>query len=105
VSAVACLHCQAAPERRQHPTTLLVMWICPVCSNRGEAHPVESRALASWQLVNDADLPLHNCKQQGAARFFMRGGRWGSRCACCDFVADGYATIEGARAGWARAVR
>ena len=38
-------------------------------------------------------------------RFFMRAAKWGSRCAGCDFVDHGYATIEGARAGWARATR
>lgn len=81
------------------------MWICPACNNRGEAHPVEARALASWQLVNDADLPLHACKGKGIARFFTRGGRWGARCGCCDLVIDGIATIEGARASWASEAR
>lgn len=103
--ALACLHCSVAPQRRHQVSTGRFMWICEVCNNRGEAHPVESRALASWNLVNDPDLPPHKCKGQGLARFFTRGGRWGARCGCCDFVLDGIATIEGARASWASAAR
>lgn len=105
MAALACLHCGVAPERRHQESTGLIMWICPVCNNRGDAHPVESRALAAWHLVNDPEFPLHTCKGQGIARFFIRSACWGSRCPCCDFVDEGYATIEGARAGWARAVR
>ncbi|MNJ09773.1 hypothetical protein D3C81_1474970 [compost metagenome] len=105
MSALPCLHCSVAPERRHQVESGRVMWICPVCNNRGEAHPVEARALSSWNLVNDADMPAHTCKANGVARFFSSGGQWGSRCAGCDFVDHGYATIEGARAGWARAVR
>lgn len=100
-----CIHCQVPPERRQQPGTGLVMWICPVCNNRGEATPVESRALASWGLVNDREMPLHTCKSQGVPRFFIGGGKWGSRCAACGFVDHGYGSLEGARAAWARAVR
>lgn len=105
MTAPACLHCAAAPERRHQESTGLIMWICPVCNNRGDAHPVEARALATWHLVNDPEFPLHTCKGQGVARFFTRGGKWGARCACCDFVTEGIATIEGARASWASAVR
>lgn len=97
-----CIHCQAPPERREKGD--LVMWICPLCNNRGEA-ACERRALASWNLVNDEDMPLHTCKGKGVARFFVSRDQWGSRCHCCDFVDHGYATLEGARAGWARAVR
>lgn len=105
MSSTLCQHCSVAPERRHQESTGLVMWICPICNNRGDATPSEARALASWDLVNDPEFPLHTCKDQGVARFFSRAARWGSRCPCCDFVDEGYATIEGARAGWARAVR
>lgn len=105
MTAVPCVHCEIPPERRHQVETGRYMWICPACNNRGEAHPVESRALASWQLVNDADLPVHTCKGQGVARFFNRGGAWGARCGCCDLVIAGIATIEGARASWASAAR
>lgn len=103
--AASCIHCQVAPERREQPGTGLVMWICPVCNNRGEATPCEARALSSWHLVNDADMSLHTCRAKSVPRFFISGAKWGSRCPGCDFVDHGYATIEGARAGWARATR
>lgn len=102
---IACIHCQLPPERRQQAGTGLVMWICPVCNNRGEATPSEARALSSWQLVNDADMPPHTCKAPAPLRFFISAAKWGSRCPGCDFVDHGYATLEGARAGWARATR
>lgn len=105
MTACACIHCQVPPERRKQEGTGLVMWICPVCNNRGEATPSESRALASWNLVNDEDMPRHTCMGQGVARFFISAGKWGSRCPCCDFVDHGYGSLEGARAGWARAAR
>ncbi|HFH4653110.1 hypothetical protein [Pseudomonas aeruginosa] len=103
--AVPCIHCRVPPERRLQEETGRIMWICPLCSNRGEAVACERRALASWQLVNDEDMPRHTCKGEGVPRFFVSRERWGSRCPCCDFVDHGYATLEGARAGWARAVR
>lgn len=105
MTAPLCIHCQLPPERRQQEASGLVMWICPVCNNRGEATPCERRALGSLGLVNDADMPRHNCKGEGVPRIFASGGKWGARCACCDFVDHGYATVEGARAGWARATR
>ena len=105
MACVDCLQCGGSPERRHQPGSGLFLWVCAVCSNRGEVHPSESRALASWNLVNDPELPPHTCKGKGVARFFIRSASWGSRCPCCDFVDEGYATIEGARAGWARAVR
>lgn len=105
MTAVACLHCSAGPVRRHQPETGLYMWICPACNNRGDASPSEARALSTWQLVNDADLPVHGCKGEGVARFFIRGGKWGARCGCCDLVIAGIATIEGARAAWARMTR
>lgn len=105
MNACPCQHCATAPERRHQVETGLIMWICPACNNRGEASTSEARAIASWHLVNDQDMPAHNCKGEGVARFFSRGGKWGARCPVCDYVDEGYATIEGARAGWARAVR
>lgn len=105
MAALPCIHCQLPPERRQQAETGRVMWICPACNNRGEAVVCERRALASWSLVNDEDMPRHNCKGAGVPRFFTSGGQWGARCPCCDFVDHGYATIEGARAGWCRALR
>lgn len=105
MTAQLCIHCQVPPTRRQQTGTAFVMWICPVCNNRGEATPSEARALSSWQLVNDPDMPPHTCKAKEQPRFFMRDAKWGSRCAGCDFVDHGYATIEGARAGWTRATR
>ncbi|HCE6978419.1 TPA: hypothetical protein NHP34_006068 [Pseudomonas aeruginosa] len=105
MTAAPCIHCQLPPQRRAQEATGLVMWICPACNNRGDATPSESRALSSWNLVNDADMPVHTCKAQGVPRFFISGSKWGARCPGCDFVDHGYATIEGARAGWARATR
>lgn len=105
MTACLCIHCQLPPARREQAGTGLVMWICPVCNNRGEATPSEARALSSWQLVNDADMPPHTCKAKAQPRFFISAAKWGSRCPGCDFVDHGYATIEGARAGWARATR
>ena len=105
MTASACLHCGAAPERRQQLASGFFLWVCTACNNRGEVHPSEARALASWHLVNDPELSTHTCKGKGVARFFIRSARWGSRCPACDFVDEGYATIEGARAGWARAAR
>lgn len=103
--AVSCIHCNVQPERRLQEATGRIMWICTLCSNRGEAVTCERRALASWGLVNDPDMPLHSCKGEGVPRFFASCGQWGSRCPCCDFVDHGYGSVEGARAGWARAVR
>lgn len=105
MAAPLCLHCQTPPERRHQVEPPRYMWVCPACSNRGEASPSESRALASWQLVNDEDLPAHGCQQKGRARFFVRGGKWGARCPGCDLVIEGIATIEGVRASWASASR
>lgn len=105
MTAVDCIHCATAPERRHQVETGRYMWICPACNNRGEASPSESRALASWQLVNDEDLPPHSCRGKGLARFFSRAGKWGARCPGCDLVIDGIATIEGARASWPSAAR
>lgn len=105
MTAPLCIHCQLPPERRQQDCTGLVMWICPVCNNRGEATSSERRALASWGLVNDEDMPRHSCKGDGVPRIFASGGKWGARCGCCDFVDHGYATIEAARAGWCRELR
>lgn len=103
MTAPLCIHCQVPPERRQQSCTGLVMWICPVCNNRGDATPVEGRAMYSWNLVNDRDMPPHACQGHGAPRFFVSGGKWGSRCAHCGLVDHGYGSIEGARAAWARA--
>lgn len=105
MTPAACLHCGVAPERRQQASTGLVMWICPVCSNRGEATTSEARALSSWHLVNDADMPAHDCKGAGVPRFFVQRGQWGARCPACDYVDHGFGSIEGARAAWVRSMR
>ncbi|MFG9836394.1 hypothetical protein [Pseudomonas aeruginosa] len=86
MAAVLCIHCQVPPERRQQEGTGLVMWICPVCNNRGEVTPSEGRALASWNLVNDEDMPRHTCIDQGVPRFFISGGKWGSRATSSTMV-------------------
>lgn len=105
MTAALCIHCKMPPERREQAATGLIMWICPTCQNRGEATRCETRAQASWGLVNDEDMPRHNCKGAGIPRLFMSGGKWGSRCAACDFVDHGYGSLEGARAGWCRSMR
>jgi hypothetical protein len=104
MTTVLCIHCSSAPIERRQEGTGLIMWICALCSNRGDATRCAARAKASWQLVNDPDMPVHTCKAKATPRFFMSGGKWGSRCPGCDFVAPGYATIEGARSAWARSM-
>jgi hypothetical protein len=74
------------------------------CKHRGEVSTSPARAQASWNLVNDADLPRHGCKAAPAPRFRQRDGLWGAYCSC-GFDDAGYHSLEGARAGWARSLR
>jgi len=99
---MACIHCGTAPVLRKDTATARMMVVCPECKARGDAAIHEARAWMSWELVNDADLPRHSCKAQGRPRFIQAGGQWGYGCKACNFADVGYATLEGAVAGWMR---
>jgi len=100
----ACTQCGGAPELRKDEGRGLVMYACPGCLHHGGATYNERAAAAGWGLVNDPDLPLHKCAKATAPRFFQRSGAWGARCGC-GLESVGFATIDGARAGWARELR
>lgn len=104
MAALACSQCGALPERRLDPNSDMRVYACPGCKHRGELTTSEARALASWNLINDPDLPRHGCKPSPAPRFRQRAGLWGAYCSC-GFDDAGYHSLEGARAGWARALR
>jgi len=104
MAALVCSQCGALPERRLDPNTAMRVYVCTGCKHRGELTTSEPRALASWNLINDPDLPRHVCKAAPAPRFRQRGGLWGAYCSC-SFDDAGYHSLEGARAGWVRALR
>lgn len=99
-----CSQCGALPERRLDPNTAMRVYVCTGCKHRGDLTRSEARALGTWHLINDSDLPRHGCKAAPAPRFRQRGGLWGAYCSC-GFEDAGYHTIEGSRAGWVRALR
>lgn len=98
-----CLHCASAPERRQSPTSSMIMWICPVCNHRGEASSSEAYSAATWEQANNPELPLYQF--QGRPRFYQRGGLWGVRCTITGAGQHGYHSLSGAVAGWHRLCR
>lgn len=100
----SCKHCGTEPSERRDTATGRLLVVCENCRARGEASANELRAWATWHLVSDETLPLHGCGTARPARFSQVEGKWFSRCAC-GFQDDGYATIEGAVAGWMRASR
>ncbi|WP_213159223.1 hypothetical protein [Pseudomonas aeruginosa] len=104
MAVVACSQCGTMPIHRVDPDRGFQVYACPECKHRGEVSTSPARAQASWNLVNDADLPRHGCKAAPAPRFRQRDGLWGAYCSC-GFDDAGYHSLEGARAGWARSLR
>lgn len=105
MTVLACSQCGGAPERRLGPESGRRMYACPGCRHHGDATLSEEGARGSWQLINDPDLPPHNCKDGRPPRFFMRAGAWGARCTGCGFESAGFGSIGGAIAGWVRSMR
>jgi hypothetical protein len=100
-----CAHCGILPERRLDPTTGRRVFACPNCRHRGEVTTCERGAAASWELINDPDMTRHTCKAATLPRYFEKAGKWGARCLGCGHQVEGYGSISGARAGWARSMR
>lgn len=99
---MACIHCGNAPELRKDPATGRVMVVCPECKARGDAAIHDARAWLSWELVNDDTMPRHGCRNGAYPRFIQVKGQWGYGCKACGFADIGFATLEGAVAGWMR---
>lgn len=104
MAALVCSQCGALPERRLDPRSDMRVYSCTGCKHRGEATTSEPRARGSWNLINDPEFPRHTCKAAPLPRFRQVDGKWGAYCSC-GFNDAGYHSIEGARAGWVRALR
>lgn len=97
----ACQHCGTAPEERRDTATGRVLVICPGCRARGQADKSQARALHTWRLVNDPDLPLYQKRHR--PRFRQQAGRW--QWYVGEVAGGLVATLEGAVADYMRATR
>lgn len=100
-----CSQCGNPPERRLDPQAGRRVYACPGCRHRGEVTTCEVAAAASWELINDPDMDRHTCKAAMLPRYFETGGKWGARCRGCGHEVEGFGSLQGARAGWARSMR
>jgi len=102
---IPCSQCGTAPERRLDPQTGRMVYACPGCRHRGDITTSEVAAAATWALVNDPEMDRHTCKAAMLPRYFEAGGKWGARCRGCGHQVEGYGSVPGARAAWARSMR